>query len=215
MAARNFGELRTEFKDLLDRKTCTDALANQFLNDGLTRLHRILDVPGMEREICVNFSEDGTLPVPPELIRLIDFDSKDRTEFKYLAPDEFRRVSQNRQVPPIPVKYYTRRLCRYEFYPAFEFEEGEAEQLNILCYADSPAITDDADYIPILVWAPDLVKYAAMADATAYFEDADRAQLFERRYQTLLAEIQDQAQEQEMRALNASMNLITDPELRY
>lgn len=213
MAARNFGELRAEFKDLLDRKTCTDALADQFLNDALTRLHRILDVPGMEREICVAFDSDKTLPVPSELIRLIDFDSKDRTEFKYLPPDEFRRVSRGSQVPPVPVKYYTRRFCRYEFYP--EFDIVETPQINILCYSDSPSIEDDADYIPILVWAPDLVKYAAMADATAYFEDADRAQLFERRYLTLLAEIQDQSREQEMMALNASMNLITDPDLRY
>ena len=45
----NKGEIRAHFKALLNRSDCTDALADTFLNQALTRIQRILRIPPIER----------------------------------------------------------------------------------------------------------------------------------------------------------------------
>lgn len=45
----NKGEIRAHFKALLNRSDITDALADTFIDQGITRIQRSLRVPSMEK----------------------------------------------------------------------------------------------------------------------------------------------------------------------
>ena len=65
-------------------------------------------------------------------------------------------------------------------------------------------MTADSDTNALSVAAPDLIIYAALTYAADFYLD-ERAEIFENKYTTFLAEIQEQANDQE---LNGSANTI-------
>lgn len=199
MSARTFGQLRAETKELLNRDDCTDTLMDQFLFDGINRVHRTIRVPSMESIVDVVAKTNGHVDVPSTFLELIDLEDEEDTEFIYLPPDELRKKRRLRDTPREGQRWYTRRGSEFQFLPVYD--EGVA--LRIYCYTDPPIINSDDDLIPLLVFAPELAKYAALIYAAIYFED-DRQTNFAAVFTALKQEIEEQQEDQENSNINAS-----------
>lgn len=200
MTQRTFGRLRAEALELLNRDDCTSTLMDQFLLDAITRIHRNLRIPSMENMVVQVAKANGRIDVPVTFLELIDFEDTALSEFVYLPPDEFRKLGRTKFTPQFQRRFYTRRGREFIFYPALD----EGEELTVYCYTDPPEIVSDDDVIPLLIFAPEFVKYAALIFAAIYFED-DRQSNFATIYDAMRAEIDMQQEEMEMGNINASM----------
>ncbi|MEM6746761.1 MAG: hypothetical protein AAF608_05005 [Pseudomonadota bacterium] len=199
MAARTYGELRAEALELLNRDDCTTTLMDQFLMDGINRIHRKLRIPSMEQVIDLTANAAGNVSVPQNFLEIIDIEDDANSEFIYLPPDEFRKKRRLVSIPFTGQVYYTRRAREFQFYPAYT--EGDA--IRLYCYTDPPEINSDDDTIPLLIFAPEFAKYAALIDAAVYFED-DRQANFAAVFTAMKEEIEEQQEDQETSNINAS-----------
>ena len=69
----NLGSIRTHFKALLNRSDVTDALADTFIDQGITRIQRSLRVPSMEKKHTYNFSSEVSyVALPSDFLEAID-----------------------------------------------------------------------------------------------------------------------------------------------
>jgi len=205
MVARTYGQLRAEALELLNRDDCTASLMDQFLFDGINRIHRTLRIPSMEQTIVQTVKANKAIDVPSVFLELIDFEDAARSEFIYQPPDEFRKNFRHNLKPGFDRRYYTRRGREFQFWP--EYNEGD--EITVYCYTDPPPITTDEDTIPLLIFAPEFAKYAALIYAAVYFED-DRQANFAAVYEAIRDEITIQQEDMEMANINASMY----PEIR-
>jgi hypothetical protein len=66
----NYQELRTYFRELLNRDDCTDGQADQFIQMGLRRTERVLRTPIQRRTFSytVPAEWDGRVPIPPDYL---------------------------------------------------------------------------------------------------------------------------------------------------
>jgi len=68
----NYGELRSQFLELLNRTDCTDTLADAFISMGLRRVERLLRTP-LQRttfSTTIGATWDATLAIPSDYIGL-------------------------------------------------------------------------------------------------------------------------------------------------
>ena len=175
---------------------------DQFALDGVNRAHRLLRVPGTETEKDVTVDANGDVEIPTDFLALVAFDYDDNSEFYYQTYQTIRDKKKNvRDAGPTGRYFYSRRRDKFKFYPALT----AGETLTIIYYGDPSPMAADEDAVPILYFAPDAVKYAALSYAADYFDD-ERAATFEGRFQQLVSEIKDQAYEQEASNLNQMVN---------
>lgn len=198
----NYGEIRTHFNELLNRTDITPALTTKFIEQGLQRLTRTLRVPAMEHreEISVHPSGTSEVRLPNKFLETIDMYHSggniiDRVPMSKMAA---LRASTSYGEP----RFYTRQQERFLLYPypktgsiTLNFY-GEFEPLydNDSTYVSA---TDDANETTLTKIAPDLLIYAGLTYAALYYLD-EREVAFEEKYQMLLAEIQAQADDQEV-----------------
>lgn len=199
MAARTYGELRAEALELLNRDDCTTTLMDQFLQDAINRIHRILRLPSMEQANTVVADTSGAILIPNTFLEIIDLEDEGDSEFIYIAPDQYRKARRRNDEPPRGQRWYTRRANKFQFLPTYT----EGEEVTVYFYSDPPEITSDDDVSPLLVFAPEFVKYAALIDAAIYFED-DRQTNFAALFTAMKEEIEEQQERQETANINPS-----------
>lgn len=185
----NKGELRTHFKELLNRSDCSNALADTFINQSITRIERSLRIPPMEKAYSYTISgSTDELTIPSDFLEAINM---------YFANTSMNRVSMNRFLDVsvgdetgTPL-YFTREASKFKIYP---YPTTGTVVLNY--YASFPAMVADSDENDLALIASDLIAYGALSFAADYFLD-ERGQLFEGRFAQLLAELQGQANDAE------------------
>ena len=185
----NKGELRTHFKELLNRSDCSDALADTFINQGITRIERNLRIPPMEKSYSytISLTTDEVL-IPSDFLEAINM---------YYENTSVNRVSMNRFLD-VSVgdetgtpKYFTRQGTKFRIYPY-----PTSGNLILNYYASFPVMTSDTDENDLALIASDLIAYGALSFAADYFLD-ERGQLFEGRFTQLANELQGQADDAE------------------
>ena len=82
--------------------------------------------------------------------------------------------------------------------------------LTLYYYCDFPALVNNADENDLTAVASDLVIYSALTYAADYFLD-ERSAIFEQKFNQFMAELQEQANDQE---LNGGVQSI-EPSYRY
>lgn len=187
----NYGEIRTQFKAILNRRDCSDVLADTFLTQGLLMAQRDLRTPMQE----VLDTETVAFPwtgwtVPTDFKRTIAMmyeTSNGLTRIQYLPPERFLEVDNIENSSPI---YFTRLEDKFQFRPT----PAEDIELTHYYYGDLPAFTDDNSTTVLSTIAPDLVIYAGLSYAADYFLD-DRFERFENRYVSIAEAVQQQAYE--------------------
>jgi len=181
----NYGELRTQFKNILNRSDCTNALADTFISQGLARSQRVLRTPANEQSTSttVGTSFNG-ITVPNDLIEVITFDC-DGTKVNFLPVQRWLELDQDASGTP---EYWTRVGSTFKFKPT----PTQGKVLTLYYYGEFTEFTDDSTETTLSVIAPDLIVYGGLTFAADYFLD-ERKDLFEQRYMMSAQELQEQA----------------------
>jgi hypothetical protein len=186
----NFGDLKTHFQNLLNRSDLTTALSETFINQGIARIQRQLRVPMNEKVQNYTLSaQTSSLTLPADFLEIISL---------YHSTNELERVSTRRfrelqgSVYTGTPKYFARQQEKVNIYP-----EPTTGTLVLYYYGEFDPMTADSDENILAQVAPDLIIYAALTYAADWFLDT-RGELFEQKYNQFLAEIQEQANDQEM-----------------
>ena len=183
----NYGELRTQFTAVLNRRDLTTSLANTFLQMGISRIQRELRAPFLEKStlVTIGSSYDG-IEIPSDYLALVALtvvgqDAKLQRVDLNIAQAEANRGTN------IP-RVFARQGGKLIIGPT----PAEGEVVRIDYYGEVGELSDDTDENTLTIIAWDLVVYAALVLAAEYFLDR-RLEAFEIRYQTTLKEITDQA----------------------
>lgn len=181
----NKGELRTHFKDLLNRSDCSNALADTFIDQSITRIERSLRIPPMEKSYSYTISgSTDELTIPSDFLEVINI-YFDNTSMNRVSMHRFLDVSVGDETgTPL---YFTREGSKFKIYP---YPTTGTVVLNY--YASFPAMVVDSDENDLALIASDLIAYGALSFAADYFLD-ERGQLFETRFTQLASELQGQA----------------------
>ncbi len=185
----NLGELRTHFKNTLNRDDCDDLLADTFIQLGIKRVHRRLRVPALERSAEVTTDSQSRLLIPSDYLEMIALYEEDGDhQLVKKTKDEFLRYPNNSSVAVV----YTRKGNYWHLKPTQE----AGVTFNLDYYGEMLPLEDDEDTDPILDVAWDIILYGALSEAANYFED-DREGKWETQFLGKLQEVQDQSDEQD------------------
>lgn len=185
----NKGELRTHFKELLNRSDCSDALADTFIDQSITRIERNLRIPPMEKSYSYSISiSTSEVLIPSDFLEAINM-YYENTSVNRVSMNRFLDVSVGNETgTPL---YFTRQGTNFKIYPS-----PTSGSLVLNYYASFPAMTSDTDENDLALIASDLITYGALSFAADYFLD-ERGQLFESRFTQLANELQGQADDAE------------------
>ena len=193
----NYGELKSHFEALLNRSDNTSALTETFISQGISRIGRQLRTAMNEKlQTYALTSQTALFTLPSDFLEIVSLYYGDRQLIR-LPMAKFRPYTTSTATGS--PKYFTREQARILLYP-----QPTDGSLILYYYGDFPDLTADSDTNALSVAAPDLIIYAALTYAADFYLD-ERAEIFENKYTTFLAEIQEQANDQE---LNGSANTI-------
>lgn len=193
----NKGEIRAHFLALLNRTDCSNSLADTFIDQSIARAQRVLRIPSMEKTQTYNITASSqSLVLPNDFLEIIDI---------YHGSTNLTRVPLSKMIEMksgaeagTPTKF-TREGETLLIYP---YPSSGSVVLNYYAqFTDMTADTDENDLAKI---ASDLITYGALSYASDYFLD-ERGQLFEGRYVTFIAELQEQANDAEVSGTVQSM----------
>jgi len=184
--------MKADFLAILDRDDCTDAQADVFMQQGMSRIQRDCRLPSMERAQLITPTSVpmSQFPVPPDLIQIIDVlvpkEASTTGQMRALKHVAYRKLMEydNTDIPRAYARFQT------QVYLAGAVTVGT--QIQFLYYGNfSPFATADSDN-ELSASTPDLAIYAALSYAGDYFEHPLAAQ-WEARYQAIKAEVQAMA----------------------
>jgi hypothetical protein len=182
------GELRTHFKDILNRDDCTDTLADTFLSQGLTRLERVLRTNFQKYLIEITVGADDTYP--GYFLIPIDYLAAD---FVKVNGYSYSRISPNRGEELCESGDKTRGRFYIEdgkinFRPTL----SDGDILKFSFYRELAEVEAEDGYSEVTAIIPDLVMYSALVFAGVFFLD-ERLETFRQMYGDLLSEVQLQS----------------------
>ncbi len=187
----NYGELKTRFMGLLKRRDITTTDRDQYIQDGIARCQTILRVPAMETQFTITMDElmDGSVPVPANYLEMRSL-YVGTTELSQKSLSEVLRLRSGMTNCPIA---YTRRGGAWLIAP-FPLVGTEVHGDY---YAELPALTLDADTNWLSIIRPNAILFAALADAAPFFVDR-RGDSWEAKFQQVIGELQEQADDDEL-----------------
>ena len=186
----NKGEIRAHFKALLNRTDCSDALADTFIDQSISRAQRVLRIPPMEKTQTYNLTASpSTLITPADFLEIINM---------YYANTNLTRVPLSKYVEMSQPaesgtpRYFTREGENIKIYP---YPTSGSISMNY--YGQFTEMTADTDENDLAIIASDLITYGALGYASDYFLD-ERGPLFETKFVQFLSELQEQANDAEV-----------------
>jgi hypothetical protein len=186
----NYGQLQSHFQDLLNRSDITQALTEQFIQQGIARIERTLRTPMQEKMFNINITTQTTqMTLPSDFLQIISL-YYDQYELERVSMRRFRELNfNNYQGKP---QYFVRQAANLLLYP-----QPTTGTLTLYYYAEFPPLVNAADTTALTQVASDLIIYSALTFAADFYLD-ERAALFEDKYQRFFTELQDQAHTQEI-----------------
>lgn len=185
----NKGQIRSHLKALLNRTDCSDALADTFIDQAITRIQRLLRIPSMEKTQNYTITTQvSSVILPNDLIEVINIYSGANVLSRVSLRE--MRVFQDTGMSGVP-QYFCRQGEEILLYP-----NPANTTVSMDYYSQFDDLTSDASENSLTLIASDLVTYTALAYAADYFLD-ERGPLFEQKSGQFLLEIQEQANEAE------------------
>jgi hypothetical protein len=203
----NYGELQTQFEGLLKRRDMTPTQSATFLQQAVSRVQRVLRIPPMEKSVSVTYDgvtfQNGELPIPNDYLRLIALTAVTPDgEERELAQRDLQTVLAYATASGCPVAF-TRRGGVWKFGPT----PLAGTVFRIDYYDEFPALSAPSDSNFLTAGPTDLVIYAALSYAGDWFVDK-RAANWEMRFQSIVTEIQNQADQDTL--INAAVSSAYD-----
>ena len=185
----NYGDLKTHFNALLNRSDITTALTEQFINDGIARIQRSLRTPMQEKILSVTLTGLTTrLTLPADFLETISL-YFDQYELQRVPMKRFRELNHSNYTGN-PM-FYTREGADLLLFP-----QPSNGTLVLYYYAEMPPLVNNTDQTAMTQVASSLVIYSALTFAADYYLD-ERAELFELKYNQMMQEHQEMANDQE------------------
>ncbi len=195
-----FGDTRTKFLSRLNRRDCTNTLADGFLQDAIRRIQRIPRIPAMEKSVNVTISDvtyldDGRLPIFSDYIKLQNLVyNQGTTGEAVLVRRPLHEVLE-------AVTYGTEGTTSMYARQGSSWILGptplSGDVVRVDYWAEFTSISLDADTSILLDIADDLVIFGALSYACDHFNDK-RGPRFEERFVQILSDIQAQADDDEL-----------------
>lgn len=177
----NYGELKTDLKELMNRRDITDELAGKFIRRAISRLERTLRLPFMER-LATYPTEGPTVSVPSDFIELINLYTDHGTLQRMDLPS-FQRISSASGIP------YAYRKERAQLHIRPTPEDGTLLYLHY--YGEEPPLASNTDENGWTISAVDAVLYGAAELAADFYEDERNAR-FAEKYIMSVRELEEQ-----------------------
>lgn len=188
----NYGELKTHFVAVLNRRDITATLRDTFLQMAIARIQRELRAPLMEKSVLVTIgSEYDGIEIPSDYIALVAITVVDQ-EVKLQRVDLEVALAYEAQDTTTP-QVFARQAGKWILGPM----PAEDTVIRIDYYGEVGELEDDEDENTLTIIAWDLITYAALVLAAEYYLDR-RLESFEQRYQTILNTLQGQADYDEL-----------------
>jgi len=194
-----YSDIQTQFSALLNRRDLTPTQMATFLGLSIQRIQRVLRVPAMESQVTVITNGTPYITIPGDLLEVVALYTDDTTNQDKLTKLDLQTVIRKSNVPGIPYCY-----CRIG--PQWLIGHCPPSGTNIYLsyYQDASALINPTDHNWLTDDAPDLFIYGALVRAADYFLD-DRKDQFEQTFTQALADLQDQADRDELE--NASVGM--------
>lgn len=193
-----YGDLKTNFQGLLNRRDITPSLTNTFMGFGIQRIQRELRVPAMEKKAIATTDGSPNILVPGDLLQIISILYSTAYTQNKLVRVDLQSALRSAQQPGDPT-VYTRDVSNFVVGPC----PPAGTPLSITYYADASNLSADTDHNWLTDGAPDLLIYAALSRAADYFLD-ERKKLFEETYKQIGEAWQQMALQDELE--NASIS---------
>lgn len=188
----NKGQIRTHMIALLNRSDLTDALADTFIDQAISRITRVLRIPSMEKVQTYNVANDvsgvSTINLPNDLIEPLDIYSEGKALLRIPLHEMIEAQKTNEQGTP---KFFSRVQGTYLLHP-----KPSTGTVVLNYYAAFDTLSSDSSTNTLTTLVPDLLVYTALTYASDYFLD-ERGPQFESRASSFLSEIQQQADSSE------------------
>lgn len=185
----NKGEIRAHFKALLNRSDITDALADTFIDQGITRIQRSLRVPSMEKKHTYTFTSSASqVNLPADFLEAIDVYFADQALSRIPMREMSALKAGNEVGTP---RHFAREQGVLLLYPY-----PSSGSLSLNYYASFTDMASDSDENVLAAIAADLITYGALTYASDYYLD-ERAPIFAQKYQEFMTELQEQANDAE------------------
>lgn len=186
----NYGELKTHFEALLNRSDITSALTTTFIDQGIARVQRQLRTPLNENKTDYTITNKQTsVTLPTDFLEIISL-YQDQYELQRITMSKYRELQKGGATGN--PQYFCREQQKLLLYPA-----PTSGTLSLYYYGEFPALVANTDTNNLTTVASDLIIYAALTFAADYYLD-ERSAIFEEKYNQFLAEVQEQANDQEL-----------------
>lgn len=186
----NYGDLKAHFNDLLNRSDITSNLTTRFIDQGISRIERLLRTPMQEK--LKNYSISGTtteITLPTDFLETISLYAN-QFELQRITMHKYRELANN-AYEGTP-RYYVREQENLKLFP-----QPTSGTISLYYYGTFDALSADSDENILTKVASDALIYAALTYAADYFLD-ERSAVFEQKFLQFLNELQGQADDQEL-----------------
>lgn len=193
----NKGQIRTHFKELLNRSDCSNTLADTFIDQATTRIQRLLRTPAQEAQQTYTItSQTSQITLPVNLLEIINV-YMDGVSLTRIPIHEMLQAQKTGQ------QGNPRLMCRQSVQILLH-PQPTSGTLFLDYYREFPALATDSDSNELTEIASDLLTYTALSYAGDYFMD-DRTNLFEQRAGQFVSEIQGHSHSAEQSGINQVM----------
>jgi len=192
----NKGEIRAHFIALLNRSDCSNALADTFIDQAITRIQRQLRVPAMEKQNTYDVTSAtgvATLVMPSDLLEVIElyYDGNSLTRIPLHEMVQYQKTGELGSP-----RFFCREQGNIKIHPM-----PSTGNLYLNYYAEQDPLASDSDTNMLTNIASDLLTYTALSYAADYFLD-ERGAIFDQKSGSFLAEIQEHANSSEQSGVN-------------
>lgn len=188
-----YSQIQTNFSSILNRRDLTPTQLSTFMGMAIQRIQRKLRCPAMEKIVEYTMDSTGTIPVPGDLLELIDitFNSADMAPRKLTRVDHQTAMRLN-QCQSQATSFY-RQGGQYLIGPS----PTSGSIAYITYYADAGGLAADTDHNWLTDACPDLLIYGALSYAADTFID-ERGDKWEARFQGIYSELDAMAKNEEL-----------------
>lgn len=191
--AGTYGDVKTQFSALLNRRDATTDQKETWLQQGFERIQRELRIPTMQQVLTYTVGSDyDDLPIPTDYLQLDTMTRISATEPGTIDRRKLNEVLADRMFTGIP-RIFARRGNKWLLGPT----PTEGTVIRVDYYADYPAVSADADTNLITLTAPAIAVYAGLSYAGDHFNDK-RMGGWEARYNQIKEELEAQGDDDEL-----------------
>lgn len=186
-----YGDIKSGFLSLLNRRDCTQAQADTFLQNGILKINRELRCPAMERILTLEIDDmyKGGIPIPTDFLEL---QSILNSQGNRVVKEDMATVLHLARGNDFPTSYV--RL-------GAQWLLGPNPLLNdvvvVTYYASLPPLIASTDQCALTQIAGDLFTYAALTYAGDFYTDK-RSDKWEQRYEQIKGDLQGMADADEL-----------------